>query len=264
MPVEKVRFSTFDEIELVGHLYLPDQSMEGWSPGVIMCHDFGASKESHVDWGERAMVAGFATLVMDLRGHGESGGEVDANIFNDVAAAVSYMQSRAEVHPMYMAIRGVGMGGWLAIHTAAHIVDLAPVIATAPSNEAQLTLLMEEVSMVQRGHTSPLVPQIPPRTNVNSMVQLLYRLDVLKAARRISPRPLLLIHCEGDEVTPAHISQQIYDEAAEPKALWLLPDCDHEFAEHDEGIDRRVFEWIALMRPLSGRLKTGDLRGEEP
>ena len=64
-----------------------------------MCHGFASCKENHADFAEIATGQGFAVLIPDLRGHGESGGEVDANIFNDVAAALQYIQSRPEVNP---------------------------------------------------------------------------------------------------------------------------------------------------------------------
>jgi fermentation-respiration switch protein FrsA (DUF1100 family) len=75
-------------------------------------------------------------------------------------------------------------------------------------------------------------------------VQLLFHVDVTKAARRISPRPLLLVHCEADEAVPWHMSQRIYDNAREPKTLWLLPGGDHGFAQHDAQTGARVFEWL--------------------
>src|SRR5947207_13504939 len=95
---EAVKLTTYDEIELAANLYLPEQG-EGWADGIIVCHGFGSRKESYADFGERASGMGFAVLAMDLRGHGESQGEVDGNIFNDVAAALLYLQSRPEVNP---------------------------------------------------------------------------------------------------------------------------------------------------------------------
>lgn len=260
--MEQVTFSTYDDVRLAANLYLP-QGDEVWWPGIVVCHGFGSNKDHHAVFGERAAAAGFAALIVDLRGHGESGGEVDANLFNDVAAAFHYLQSRPEVNPMSVGIRGSSMGGWLAIHTAAHLKEIAPVVAYCPANEAHLTILMEEVAMVQRGHPSPLVHGTPPRVNVNSTLQLLYRLDVHKAARRIQPRQLLLIQCEGDEVVPAHTAQRIYDEAQEPKTLWLLPGGDHRFAQHDPETDARVFDWLQLARPISQRLKVEDLPAEK-
>ena len=147
------------------------------------------------------------------------------------------------------------MGGWLAIHTAAHLRDISPVVAYCPANELTLTLLMEEVALVQRGHTSPMVPENPPRVNVNSMTQLLYRLDTLKAARRIHPRPFLLVHSEGDDVIPAHMSQRLYDAVEEPRTFWLLPGGDHRSAQHDPEINKRMLDWVDLVRPRTEKLR---------
>ena len=262
MEPEKVRFTTYDDVEIAAHLYLPEgRRGDEWFPGVVVCHGYGSSKERHEAFGERAAGMGYAALVIDLRGHGESGGEVDANLFNDVAAAVLYLQNRPEVSPMRIAVRGSSMGGWLAIHTAAHLEELSMVVAYAPPNDATLSILMEETALVQRGHDSPLITGPLPRVNVNSAMQLIYRLDIGKAARRLSPRPLLLVHCEDDEQVPAHTSRHIYDEAREPKALWLLPGCDHEFAQHDPATDTRVLNWMRDTGPPSNKLTTGDMRG---
>ena len=241
--MEAIRFTTYDGVELAANLYLPKAGRE-WARGIIVCHGFGSCKENYADFGATAAGAGMAALIMDLRGHGESGGALDANIFNDVAAALLYLQRRPEVNPTNIAIRGASMGGWLALHTAAHLVDMSPVIAVCPINETLFSVLVDEVSMVQRGHASALVGAKPPRVDVNSILGLIYRLDVDKAARRIAPRPLLLIHAEGDEIVPFHVSQRIYAQAREPKTLWLLPGGDHRFAQHDPGIDARILDWI--------------------
>lgn len=253
--MELVRFTTYDEVELAAHLYLPEAKSE-WSPGLLVCPGFGSTKERHADFGAMAAQAGFATLVLDLRGHGESAGQVDANIFNDVAAGVLFLQNRPEVNPMSIAIRGSSMGGWLAIHTAAHLKDVSPVAAYCPPNEMMLMTLLEEVALVQRGHTSPVITYTPPRVNVNSMMQLLYRVDLARAARRLGPRPLLLVHCEGDQEVPVHISQRLYDEVREPKTLWLLPDCDHNFAQHDPATNARVLDWLKSSGTQTGKLSS--------
>src|SRR5438067_2161510 len=96
--MEAARLTTYDGVELAANLYLPEPAEE-WANGIIVCHGFGSRKENYADFGERASSVGIAVLIMDLRGHGESGGAVDENMFNDVAAGLSYMQSRPEVNP---------------------------------------------------------------------------------------------------------------------------------------------------------------------
>jgi pimeloyl-ACP methyl ester carboxylesterase len=258
--MQSVSFSTYDGVDLVANLYLPQLVHGEWASGIIICHGFGSCKENYANFGELAVAAGYGSLILDLRGHGESGGEVDANIFNDVAAAVQYLQTRSEVNPMSIALCGSSMGGWLALHTAAHLRDISTVTAFCPTNESLLMILMEEIALHQRGHPSPMVPEKLPRVNVNSMSQLLYKLDLLKTARRIAPRPLLLVHCEDDEVVPAHLSRNLYESVEEPKALWLLPGGSHNFAQHDPATIKRVLEWMAITGPSIEKLKIEDVR----
>ena len=79
------------------------------------------------------------------------------------------------------------------------------------------------------------------------MSGLIYKLDVAGTAKRISPRPLLLVHCEGDQQVPPHVSQRIYTEAREPKSFWLLPGGDHHFAQHDPETDNRILKWVEMV-----------------
>ena len=60
-------------------------------------------------------------------------------------------------------------------------------------------------------------------------------------------------------MVPAHVSQRIYDAVQEPKALWLLPGGNHQFAQHDPGINQRVLNWLAMSRPSTEELKIEDV-----
>ena len=69
--IESVRFKTYDGVELVANLHLPDKH-DQWSPGIIVCHGFGSGKDNYASFGTLAAEAGYAVLIPDLRGHGES------------------------------------------------------------------------------------------------------------------------------------------------------------------------------------------------
>ncbi|MGL5986616.1 MAG: alpha/beta hydrolase, partial [Burkholderiales bacterium] len=48
-----------------------------------------------------------------------------------------------------------------------------------------------------------------------------------QSVARLAPIPVLFIHGTGDEVVPAHHSEQLYAAANSPKTLWLLPNVPH-------------------------------------
>src|SRR5438045_4932448 len=85
--MEAVKLRTYDGVQLAASLYLPEPGTD-WAEGIIVCHGLGSRKENYADFGVRASEAGFAVLAIDLRGHGKSGGRLDGNVFNDVAAAL--------------------------------------------------------------------------------------------------------------------------------------------------------------------------------
>lgn len=60
----------------------------------------------------------------------------------------------------------------------------------------------------------------------------------------LSPRPVLFIHGEDDEILPASCSRDLYRRASEPKRLILYPGCRHGLDQCREALDRDLTEWI--------------------
>jgi alpha-beta hydrolase superfamily lysophospholipase len=61
---------------------------------------------------------------------------------------------------------------------------------------------------------------------------------------RLSPRPLLLLHGDSDEVLPASCSHDLYRRAGEPKEMTLYPGCRHGLDECREEVDRDLLGWL--------------------
>ena len=72
-----------------------------------------------------------------------------------------------------------------------------------------------------------------------------------EAVERISPRPLLLMHGEADEVVSVERSREIYSRAREPKRLVLYPDCLHGLDQCREELDRDLLNWLREVLSLS-------------
>ncbi|MCC6585086.1 MAG: alpha/beta hydrolase [Bryobacterales bacterium] len=60
----------------------------------------------------------------------------------------------------------------------------------------------------------------------------------------VSPRPLLLLHGESDEVLPPMCSESLYRRAKQPKKLKTYPGCRHGLDDCKDELDRDLLDWI--------------------
>ncbi len=68
--------------------------------------------------------------------------------------------------------------------------------------------------------------------------------DLEQAVSRMAAKPLLLLHAEGDErIPPAH-SRQLYERAADPRKLIVLPGGHHRSAQHDAELHGVALRWL--------------------
>ena len=64
------------------------------------------------------------------------------------------------------------------------------------------------------------------------------------AVGALSPKPLLLIHGEADEVLPDACSRDLYERAGQPKRLLLYTECRHGLDQCREELDRDLGGWL--------------------
>lgn len=110
---------------MAADLYLPDPAAQAQRlPAVILCHGFSGIRTILLPpYAEELARAGFAALLFDYRGFGDSEGErgrlVPAEQRVDIRNAITFMQSREEVDPQRIGLWGTSFGGANAICTAA-------------------------------------------------------------------------------------------------------------------------------------------------
>jgi fermentation-respiration switch protein FrsA (DUF1100 family) len=68
----------------------------------------------------------------------------------------------------------------------------------------------------------------------------------------LTPRSLLLIHGEADEVLPDACARDIFARAEEPRTLLVYPDCGHGLDECRDRVDHDLTVWLrrVLAPPL--------------
>ncbi|WP_454194059.1 alpha/beta hydrolase [Nocardia sp. Marseille-Q1738] len=124
-------------VRCAGYLYLPADS--GPVPCVVLCHGYSGTMDRLFDYAERFAAAGFAALVFDYRGFGESEGEprqlpdIDAQLV-DIAAAVVFAREHERIDPGRVLLWGNSLGGAHVITVAASDPRIAAVVAQIPFN----------------------------------------------------------------------------------------------------------------------------------
>jgi fermentation-respiration switch protein FrsA (DUF1100 family) len=202
---------------------------------VIVAHGHGANKASSL-WVAAELFPRFNVLLLDLRGHGQSGGERTSVGFLerlDILAAVSWLDAQAGERPI--GVLGISMGGATAI-LAAGLEErprIAAVVADSPFARLRSPVL---AAICERGYPRAVSPVLAWSvcTIAGWQVRARRALDPIDVVQRIAPRPLLIIHGEADALIPVENAYALYHRAGQPKELWVVPGVEHaRVAESD-------------------------------
>lgn len=188
--------------------------------------------------------AGYASLCLDMRAHGKSGGNRIGLAFEeprDVFAALDWLRKRPEAEDKPLVLLGVSMGGAVAIRTAAVRQDVDAVISV--SSFASVDRMIQGF-MGMMGAPRILIASMPPF--IQLAIRTVYGVwptvaSPLHDIGKIPPRPILLIHGTADDQVPLdHV--RLLEKAASGKAqrveVWIA-----------QGGGHCVFQTIELTKP---------------
>jgi alpha-beta hydrolase superfamily lysophospholipase len=105
------------------------------APAVVLVHMLGRSKDEWSVVAERLAESGIASLAIDLRGHGRSGGDRSAlpAMVTDVRAAIDWLANQPGVRPGALGVVGASLGATLAATAAADAASVRAVAMISPS-----------------------------------------------------------------------------------------------------------------------------------
>lgn len=248
LPYEDVQLRTSDGLRLAAW-YLPPRH----GTVVIGVHGMAGNRSALLEEAQFLYEAGYGLLLLDLRNHGESEGEITTlGLYEsrDVAAAVDFVRAR-EGESVRLAALGHSMGAAAVLLAAAEQPSIGAVIAVSP-----FTSLEDNVSEGIRSLTG-----LDPRffgPLVLFWAQWLSGLDIstvrpVDVIDRISPRAVLLIHGAQDTTLPVRNSYQLYEAARPPKELVIYPQIGHGgfLALEPEHYRRTVLEFLAKHLPAA-------------
>ena len=185
---EDVRFETEDGVTLAAW-YTPSEN----GAAVILVHGAGKNRTKTLDHAALLASHGYGTLMVDMRGYGESEGSPVALGWTgekDTSAALRYLQSRDDVDPGRIGALGLSMGGEIVLWTAGENEGIAAVVAEG--NEMRSWREIEQ----EDGPAIKYVALVNVR-NMYTAIELMSGVDQPPSNKdmiaEIAPRPVLLI-----------------------------------------------------------------------
>jgi dipeptidyl aminopeptidase/acylaminoacyl peptidase len=169
---------------------------------------------------------GYDVLMIDLRGHGQSGPARYAfgrDERRDVLGAVDWLRGRTGAAPGAVGVLGISMGAAASIGAAG--ADPAIGAVVADSGFAEVASLADRHWKAASGLPQAVLP------TTKLAARLLFGVDI-DGARPVDEvrslrTPLLLIHDHGDPFTPVEHSRRMAAAAGPNAELWDVPCAGH-------------------------------------
>lgn len=186
------------------------------APAVLVLHGLHSCKDDHADIGAAVREAGMAALAIDVRGHGASGGRLDAGAVDDALAGLALLRERGHSR---LGLRGSSMGGFLALHAAAREPAVRAVAALCPATHTGLARNPD----ARWAAALPLAPAVQRRDGV---------------ARGYW-------HATGDERVPWGATFALSQVTPHPRRLRVVMGGSHRSMQHDPAISADTVAFLA-------------------
>jgi len=245
--VQEIRL-TADGLGLAGELYTP--SKDEVHPALCICHGIPAGPPDPGDRGyallaQRFCRAGFITLIFNFRGTGKSEGNLDILGWSrDLEAALGFLHNLKIVNKKHVCLLGFSGGAAVAIYAAARDPGVSLVATCAcPADFRSLAQRETPAQTIERFRQIGAIrdESFPP--SVEEWEGGFEAVAPIDWIDRISPRPLLLVHGDADELIPLEHACRLYGKAREPKELKIIPAAGHRM-RLEEAAMAFVLDWL--------------------
>ena len=234
---EDVELRTADGVRLEAW-YVPSQN----GSAVVLLAGAGSTRDGEVERAAALAGEGFGVLMLDVRGHGGSGGE--ANLLGwygelDVKPGIDYLLARGDVRGGRVGVVGMSMGGQQAVAAAGDDPRIRAVVADGVvgrhSSENDAPDAIDELMGWMMIKTTELTTGAPHPT------------PLVDAVRTASPHQVLVIAAGiGAMGMEADFANKLVDASPETVEVWNVDDVSHTqaFSKHRSEWTARVTEFL--------------------
>jgi len=248
---------TVDNLSLPGEVYLPDTTGRP-CPALCLCHGIPSGQPaSSGDTGypglaEKFRAAGFITLIFSFRGAGEAQGNLDMlGWTRDLMAAIDYLAGLEEVDKSRLCLLGSSAGAAVSVYVAANDPRVSSLITFAcPAEFSFLTDKKRAKATIDHFRTIGVIKDTGFPPSEDKWLNGFSTVSPLKWIDKISPRPLLLIHGEKDDLVPVEHARKLFERAGEPKKLVIIPGAGHRLRLEEKAVNTAL-DWFKSTAKLT-------------
>jgi len=236
--LESVSVSGDDGAALRGWLFTPNRPN---THSVLLLHGITSNRAAMTDAARMFLEAGYRTLTVDLRAHGDSDGEFGVSgprEADDARRWIAWLRNGRSDGCLYAF--GSSLGAGLVVQ-AADAPGLCAVVGVSVFASLRETVFDR---IGERLHTGPWAGRTLLRPGVElgfAYARFRYGLDLAAAsaadAAAGAGAPILLIHGTDDDNTPVRHAERIHAVNPARVSLWLVPGATHENLGQTGGSD---------------------------
>jgi len=223
-PFEELTLRTAEGLELSCWLIKAGGQAKGT---IIYLHGVSECKIVGLPLAARLHERGYNVFLFDSRRHGESGGEYCTYGFyekHDTSTIIDFLEKRQDLSLEKIGLFGSSMGAAIAIQVAAADKRIAAIVAE--SGFATLRTIFDDYQK--------RMIKLPWHYLRNIVIKRSEQLAHFKASA-VSPAeaikqvhvPLFILHGTADRLIASFYSQALFENANEPKQLWLISGAEH-------------------------------------
>jgi fermentation-respiration switch protein FrsA (DUF1100 family) len=202
---EPVAFTTEDGLRLEGWFVPAQPPHSGYT--VIVFNGNAGNRAYRAPLALALAARGIACLLFDYRGYGGNPGlPSERGLTRDARAARAAMAERGDVDPRRIVYYGESLGAAVATRLAAEHAPAALILRSPFSSLAD----------IGRYH----YPWLPVRWLLRD------EYPVAEIVQQLS-LPLLVVVGEDDQIVPPASSEDVFEQAAGPKRMVVIPGADH-------------------------------------
>ena len=236
-------------ISIVGWLYLPDSGSK--YPAVCLCHGIPSGNPPDPDDGgypalaDRICREGFAVLIFNFRGTGDSGGNLDIlGWTRDLRAIIDYLWGLPEVDKSHLSLVGFSGGAAVSVYVAAQDSRVSSVaLCACPAEFTLITRTDEPHSIIDHFRNIGAIKDEDFPASAEEWFNGFRSIQPVDYIAGVAPRPLLLVHGSNDETVDVSHAHRLYAKAGEPKELEIVDGAGHRLRREDRAVEA-VLAWL--------------------